>query len=271
MRRVESNGDRSTNGLLLALSGVLVVAAALIAVSALTVGTDDVPDRSTGQPPVTQQLPAPTATPTTTMAPVQPADEAVRPEPARVRSGVAPAWVDRIAAGTGIGPVAVEAYGAASLRLARERPACRLGWTTLAGIGAVESGHGTEGGSRLRTDGTTTRKILGPALDGTAGSGSIRSDRDSARLHGDAQWDHAMGPMQFIPSTWQRWRSDGNRDGVADPHNIFDAAYAAGRYLCASGGDLTTGPGWTRAVFSYNHSDAYVLSVLARANRYAGD
>nr|WP_302477633.1 lytic transglycosylase domain-containing protein [Aeromicrobium stalagmiti] len=78
-----------------------------------------------------------------------------------------------------------------------------------------------------------------------------------------------MGPMQFIPSTWERWESDGSDDGTADPHNIYDAAYAAGRYLCASGADLTTGAGWTQAVFSYNHSDAYVRSVLDGANRYA--
>jgi membrane-bound lytic murein transglycosylase B len=56
---------------------------------------------------------------------------------------------------------------------------------------------------------------------------------------------------------------------VADPSNIFDAAYAAGRYLCASGADLRTGQGWTQAIFSYNHSDDYVRSVLAYANAYA--
>lgn len=268
--RAESNGDRSTNGLLLGLSAVLVVAAALIAVSVVTADdrdTRDTADRSVRATSATPRVPTPT--PTTTMAPVRPAEEPVKPEPAR--SGVDSAWVDRVAAAVGLRPVAVEAYGAASLRLAKEQPGCRLGWTTLAGIGGVESGHGTEGGSRLRTDGTTSRKILGPALDGTSGNASIRSDRESARLHGDEQWDHAMGPMQFIPSTWQRWRSDGNGDRVADPHNIYDAAYAAARYLCASGADLSTGPGWTQAVFSYNHSDAYVLSVLARANLYAAD
>ncbi|AWB92233.1 lytic transglycosylase domain-containing protein [Aeromicrobium chenweiae] len=267
----ESNGDRSTNGLLLGLSAVLVVAAALIAVSALTTGS------SSPEPPAQRAAPqapspTPTPTPTTTMAPVKPSNEPVRAEPApvRTRSGVADVWVERTSARTGIGPVALEAYGAASLRLAQEQPACRLGWTTLAGIGRVESGHGTSHGSRLRTDGTTSRRILGPALDGTAGTARIPSDEDSARQHGDEQWDRAMGPMQFIPSTWATWRSDGNGDGAADPHNVYDAAYAAGRYLCSSGADLTTGTGWTRAVFSYNHSEAYVLSVLAGANRYAG-
>lgn len=201
------------------------------------------------------------------MSPVRPDDESAGAEPSS--SGVSAAWVDDVSRSTGISRVAVDAYGAASLRIADDSPACRLGWTTLAGIGRVESGHGTSDGARLRTGGTTSRKILGPALDGSAGLAAIRSDSRSVRWHGDERWDHAMGPMQFIPSTWERWESDGNDDDTADPHNIYDAAYAAGRYLCASGADLTTGAGWTQAVFSYNHSDAYVRSVLDGANRYA--
>ena len=99
---------------------------------------------------------------------------------------------------------------------------------------------------------------------------SIRADEKSADWHGDPQWDHAVGPMQFIPSTWRTWGADGNGDGNADPNNIDDSAYTAALYLCASGADVSTGAGWTRAIFSYNHSDDYVRSVLGRANRYAG-
>lgn len=47
--------------------------------------------------------------------------------------------------------------------------------------------------------------------------------------------------MQFIPSTWSNggpdgtgWGADGNGDGKKDPHNVFDAALAAGGYLCAA-------------------------------------
>ncbi|MCW2769706.1 MAG: lytic murein transglycosylase [Aeromicrobium sp.] len=216
---------------------------------------------------------APTASdalPATTTEPVRPAAEAVKPTPSRARGRVvAGDWITRMSRSTGIGPVALKAYGTAALRLADEQPRCRLGWTTLAGIGAIESGHGTTGGSVLRPDGTTSQPILGPALDGTAGTAAIRSDADSVRWHGDAVWDHAVGPMQFIPSTWRKWGSDGDGDGVEDPSNVFDAAYAAARYLCASGGDLTTGEGWSRAVFSYNHSEDYVRAILARANDYA--
>ena len=169
---------------------------------------------------------------------------------------------------TGIGTVALEAYALASIRLDRELPGCHVGWTTLAGIGAIESGHGTHGGSRLNSDGTTSRRIIGPPLDGSSGTARIPSDKQSERWHGDTKWDHAVGPMQFIPSTWRKWGSDANDDGTADPNNIIDAAYSAGRYLCASGRDLRTGEGWTQAIFSYNHSEDYVRSVVARANSY---
>lgn len=206
--------------------------------------------------PVADPPPSGTSTPTPTPAPSVPGDQ------------IDPAWVSDVSQRTGIGEVALKAYGQASLRLQREQPSCHVGWTTLAGIGAIESGHGTSHGASLQADGTTTLAILGPALDGSSGMARIPSDEQSIKWHGDAQWDHAVGPMQFIPSTWRRWGSDGNADGQADPNNVFDAAYAAARYLCASGADLATDEGWTRAVFSYNHSDAYVRKVMARANAY---
>jgi membrane-bound lytic murein transglycosylase B len=56
---------------------------------------------------------------------------------------------------------------------------------------------------------------------------------------------------------------------VVDPQDVDDAAYAAARYLCASGGDLTTGAGWTAAVLSYNHDDDYVRAVYDAARAYA--
>ena len=76
----------------------------------------------------------------------------------------------------------------------------------------------------------------------------------------------AIGWMQFMPSTWLRWGTDANGDGVADPWNPVDAIYSAARYLAASGasGDLR------QAVFSYNHADWYVNDVLSLAQLYAG-
>lgn len=159
--------------------------------------------------------------------------------------------------------------GVGTLTVADEQPQCHLGWTTLAGIGEIESGHGTHGGTSLGADGRPLTPIIGPALDGREGFAAIASDPESAARHGDTRWDHAVGPFQFIGSTWARWQADGDGDAVADPQDVDDAALAAGRYLCASGADLRTGEGWTRAVHSYNHSDEYVAAVLA-ASRYAG-
>ena len=88
-------------------------------------------------------------------------------------------------------------------------------------------------------------------------------------MHGDPRWDHAVGPMQFLPSSWLRWGADGDGDGLVDPHDLDDAALAAGRYLCVGERDLGLGEDWHAAVHSYNHSDEYVADVLARADRYA--
>lgn len=185
------------------------------------------------------------------------------------RSRASDAWIESVAAATGIPARALRAYGDATLAVAAENPGCGLGWTTLAGIGAVESGHGTTRGTRLGDDGRPLTPILGPALDGRPGFAALPADEDSRRWTGDAQWQRAVGPMQFLPSTWKRWGADGDGDGVADPNDIDDAALAAGRYLCAAGGDLTTGAGWSRAVRAYNHSDAYVAQVRALADGYA--
>ncbi len=178
-------------------------------------------------------------------------------------------WVSKVSVTAGIPTVALQAYGDATLRIARERPGCHLGWTTIAAIGAIESGHGSHGGAYLLTDGRTSHRILGPALDGTDGTAMIRASAETSGWHGDPVWDHAVGPMQFIPSTWHTWGADGDGDGVADPNDIHDSALTTARYLCASGADLRTAAGWSRAIFSYNHSDDYVRSILAAANTYA--
>lgn len=189
------------------------------------------------------------------------------PVPAQTRRAD-PAWAQRIAMQAGIPVTAMQAYGTATLRLSQEQPGCKLGWTTLAGIGWIESQHGTMGDRALGADGRSVPPVIGPALDGQAFA-AIPSTPEGVRLHGDPDWDHAMGPMQFITSTWTTWATDGDSDGSADPYDIDDAALAAGRYLCASGRDLSTASGWSAAIFSYNHSDDYVRSVYAAAESYA--
>ena len=151
------------------------------------------------------------------------------------------------------------AYRNAETELARSEPGCGLRWQLLAAIGQVESGQA--GGGRVTSDGTTVTPILGPRLDG--GAFAVVRDTDGGAYDGDAVYDRAVGPMQFIPSTWARWGTDGNGDGRADPDNVFDAALAAGRYLCAGGRDLSDPAGLDRAVLGYNHSAAYLRTVRA--------
>ncbi len=174
---------------------------------------------------------------------------------------VSPTWATVTAAASGIPGPAVRAYGTATLRMARQDAACHLAWTTLAGLGWVESEQGTIGGRVVGADGRSDRPIRGPALDGGGDLAAIRTP--------DGRWVRALGPLQFLPSTWVRWGADGDGDGTADPQDLDDAAWSAARYLCASGGDLSTGAGWSGAVRSYNHSDAYVQAVYGAASAYA--
>ncbi len=76
----------------------------------------------------------------------------------------------------------------------------------------------------------------------------------------------AEGWMQFLPSEWAQYGVDANGDGWKDPYNPADAIFAAARYLRAAGGDTNI----KAAVFSYNHSQAYVESVMLRAQLLGG-
>ena len=181
---------------------------------------------------------------------------------------VDPAWAARIGAAAGIPAPAMQAYAAAELTLRKEQPGCHLSWNTLAGIGWIESQHGSLGDRTIGADGRSSTPIIGPALDGKQFA-AIRSTPASAAWHGDDTWEHAVGPLQFIASTWKKWAADGDGDGASDPMDLDDAALSAGRYLCADAHDLSTGPGWSSAIHSYNHDNQYVLDVLAAANSYA--
>ncbi len=71
----------------------------------------------------------------------------------------------------------------------------------------------------------------------------------------------AVGWMQFMPSTWERWGTDADGDGVADPWDPEDAVYSAARYLAAAGAHEDI----SRAIFAYNHAQWYVDEVLSLA------
>lgn len=158
------------------------------------------------------------------------------------------------------------AYTSAQTRLRTLRPQCNLPWWLLAGIGKIESGHAY--GGAVDATGKTKGVILGPRLDGTTPGTAIIRDTDGGALDGDTQFDRAVGPMQFLPSTWRQFGEDGNGDGVADPNNVYDAAVTAGVFLCDTGGDLSNAANISAAIMRYNPSRVYVGDVLMWAATY---
>jgi hypothetical protein len=106
-----------------------------------------------------------------------------------------------------------------------------LDWATLAAVGQIESNHG--------------RSPFPGVNRGTNRAG-------------------AAGPTQFLARTWARYGVDGNNDGSISPYDPADAIAAMAAYLRASGGP----DDWPRALFAYNHSEAYVIAVLALSRRY---
>ncbi|MDA3032529.1 MAG: lytic transglycosylase domain-containing protein [Actinomycetota bacterium] len=162
--------------------------------------------------------------------------------------------------------VVLDAYYRAELKLAEDRPRCAVRWYQLAAIGRVESGHGTAGGSSVGADGLNTGRILGPVLDWSRFS-SI-PDTDGGLHDGDILWDRGVGPMQFIPSSWKLFGRDGNGDHFADPHNMYDAALAAGEHLCRAHSGLDKPEQYRQALLGYNGSASYGLRVMGYADAY---
>ncbi|MVU81897.1 lytic transglycosylase [Nocardia sp. ET3-3] len=159
----------------------------------------------------------------------------------------------------GIPEIVLAAYRNAELALQSSDPNCHLPWYLLAGIGRIESNHADNG----RTDaaGTTVTPIYGPALDGTLPGNEIIKAADG-------NFVRAVGPMQFLPSTWSVYAANGKGSGTPDPNNVFDAALAAGKYLCSGGMDLSDPQQQLRAVLRYNNSVSYAANVLSWANAY---
>lgn len=171
-------------------------------------------------------------------------------------------WLASGAEATGLPQRALTAYAGTALLTSAVDPGCRLDWATLAGIGYVESRHGTIDGGVLGEDGRPTEPIYGPRLDGA--QFDRVEDNDGGALDGDPEVDRAMGPLQIIPATWMRWASTG-----WDPQNIDQQAVTAARYLCEAGGDLSTESGWRAAIAAYNPADSYAGKVAEAAARYS--
>jgi membrane-bound lytic murein transglycosylase B len=177
-------------------------------------------------------------------------------------------WAAERAPKLGIPAGALEAYAYAARVAEVENPDCHLSWPTLAGIGMVESHHGTYRGASIAPDGDVTPFIRGVRLDGTMGNLEI-IDSDAGLLDGDPHLDRAMGPMQFIPETWRLYGVDANNDGKVSPDNFDDAALSAAGYLCWRGKDMSTPRGWMNALRAYNLSDQYARTVRDWATAYA--
>jgi len=186
--------------------------------------------------------------------------------PARPADALA-SWAAQVAPVAQIPLVAVQAYGYAQLSLEGTAPQCHLSWTTLAGIGEVESDHGQRGGAVLSPTGRSIPPILGPPLDGTSGRALV-NDTDAGAFDGDPKWDHAMGPMGILPSAWKTYAIDADADGILDPYDIDDASLAMGRLLCGRGDDMSSLDGWTKAVGRQHTGDAYAQSVFNAADSY---
>lgn len=198
-------------------------------------------------------------------------EQAVRDQEAIVARGVALrrelAAIRRTATvvGAEFPLVVLDAFVRTQIREEQLHPGCRLDWRLIAGISKIESNHGTFGGSTVDATGQT-RSIIGPRLDGAVFANI--PDTDGGRLDGDPLYDRAVGPMQFIPSSWVLFALDGNGDGRIDPRNYYDAALAAGEHLCRAGHDTSTEAGLRAAVFGYNQSLEYVDAVFSQYLRY---
>jgi len=175
------------------------------------------------------------------------------------------------ASAMGIPAAALAAYQRAETVINTADKSCNIPWQLIAAIGRVESDHGRVNGNTLNSDGLATPGIFGIALDGSNNTSRI-SDSDAGLYDSDAKFDRAVGPMQFIPSTWRVVGVDADGDAERNPQDIDDAALASAVYLCSGDDDLSTEAGQSAAVFRYNHSKSYVDLVLSIMNAYmSGD
>ncbi|MFD8494840.1 NlpC/P60 family protein [Amycolatopsis sp. NPDC059657] len=141
-------------------------------------------------------------------------------------------------------------------------PRCTCGRSILASIAQVESRHAA--GRTIAPNGDITPPIQGPLLDGSGVGGNRTPIRNP-----DGSFAGAVGPFQFLTTTWATVAQDGNGDGQRNPHNAFDAALGAAALLCGTGARNLADEGQLRAaVYDYNHSAAYVEQVIANIRGY---
>ena len=167
----------------------------------------------------------------------------------------------------GIPVRALEAYRTAATLVEAADPASNIDWALLAAIGRVESNHARFGANQLDAGGVAQPGIIGIPLDGSHGTARI-TDSDNGLLDRDRVFDRAVGPMQFIPSTWRSVGVDADRDGAKNPQDMTDAATTTAIYLCSGPGDLSRPDELSAALMRYNASDSYGRTVAAIADAY---
>lgn len=193
------------------------------------------------------------------------------PIPGAIAPAVPNGAADATVAGastSGIPSAALSAYQRGAQIIDAADTTCNIPWELIAAIGRVESNHGQYAGNTLNSDGVSVPGIFGPQLNGKNGTAAI-ADTDGGQLDQDAVYDRAVGPMQFIPSTWASVKVDADGDGQRNPQDIDDAALASAVYLCSGDDDLSTRAGQEASVFRYNHSRAYVDLVLRIMEAYS--
>ena len=168
---------------------------------------------------------------------------------------------------SGIPSAALSAYQRAETVINAADKSCNLTWQLIAAIGRVESNHGRANGNVLDNTGLAVPGIYGIALNGSNKTTEIL-DTDAGQYDNDTTYDRAVGPMQFIPSTWSVVGVDADGDGVRNPQDVDDAALGTAVYLCSGSDDLGTDAGRQAAVFRYNHSQSYVDLVLSIMEAY---
>lgn len=239
----------------LALGGLVIVALVMLLLRPTSSMVSDAAREPSAEPAPRWAAPAPL--PPSVETPTRPG----------IAGLVDPVWVAAVAEDSGIPERALAAYAGAAIAKNAERPDCDLGWNTLAGIGWVESRHGSYGGASIAEDGTVSPPIFGIPLDGS--TTELITDTDGGEFDGDAEFDRAMGPLQFIPGSWANWYIDASGDGVADPHNIDDAALAAANYLCRAVPTLGDEQSWRAGIASYNDTNSYLDAVATASHSYA--
>jgi hypothetical protein len=173
------------------------------------------------------------------------------PVPGRFGLGVPAGSADSVVTGaatSGIPAPALAAYQRAAQIIDAADTKCNIPWELIAAIGRVESDHGRADGNTLTAKGVSRPGIYGPELNGKGNTQAI-SDTDGGQLDHDTVFDRAVGPMQFIPSTWQVVKVDADGDNVRNPQDIDDASLATAVYLCSGEENLSTREGQESAVY----------------------